>query len=152
MTDTFLEKIRKELHISNCGFNYRKPDKFMRSQVCYKCYSYIYLQSFCSSLFFVQWQLQQKNVFYLLWRLVLAAFFIAAVVTSMASVARDDFRYYFIYLTNWGIILCMITSVYGAILVTYWHFNSRYAGKITNHFCLIFSLQNLTPSIESRGV
>lgn len=34
MSGTVLEKIRKELHVSNCGFNYTKPDKFVRSQVC----------------------------------------------------------------------------------------------------------------------
>ncbi len=33
MGSKFLEKIRKELHISNCGFSYGKPDKFVRSQV-----------------------------------------------------------------------------------------------------------------------
>ncbi|XP_037048666.1 protein rolling stone-like [Bradysia coprophila] len=109
MTGTFLDQVRKELHIRNFCCNYRKPDRFVRSQ----------------------WQLQPKNVFYLLWRIVLAAFFISAVITSMASLTPEDFRFYFIYLTNWGIILCMITSVYGAILVTYWHFNSRYADRIS---------------------
>jgi len=109
MSGTFLEKLRKELHVSNCGFNYTKPDKFARSQ----------------------WQLQPKNVFYLLWRIAISVFFVAAVIQSMVYLTRDDFRFYFIYLTNWGILLCMITSVYGAILVTYWHFHSNYADKIS---------------------
>ncbi|KAJ6646413.1 Protein rolling stone, partial [Pseudolycoriella hygida] len=109
MTPTFLQKIRKELHLSNCGFNYTEPHKFVRSQ----------------------WQLQTKNVFYLLWRIVVGTFFLAAVIDSMvASITAHDFGFYFIYLTNWGIILCMITSVYGAILVSYWHFHPTYAGTM----------------------
>lgn len=81
-----------------------------------------------------QWQLQSKNIFYLLWRILIATFFVAAVITSMASLTHDDFQFYFIYLTNWGIILCMITAVYGAILVTYWHFHSSYAGIVNRQY------------------
>jgi len=128
MRQTFKEKVRKELHLSNCGFNYTKPEKFVRSQ----------------------WQLQSKNVFYLIWRIILGTFFLAAVIQSMASLSTEDFRFYFIYLTNWGIILCMIASVYGAVLVTYWHFHRSYADEISKSddmpfvFKLYWSIHNTT--------
>lgn len=43
--------------------------------------------------------------------------------------ASDDIGRYFIYLTNWGITLCMITTVLGAILVAVWYYHPEYSGK-----------------------
>lgn len=36
---------------------------------------------------------------------------------------------YFIYLTNWGIMLCMVTTMLGAILVCTWYLHPEFAGK-----------------------
>lgn len=43
-------------------------------------------------------------------------------------VTAHDWGYYFIYLTNWGILMCMITGIYGAILVSKWYFHTEYSG------------------------
>lgn len=43
--------------------------------------------------------------------------------------ASDDIGRYFIYLTNWGITLCMITTILGAILVAVWYFHPEYSGE-----------------------
>lgn len=39
---------------------------------------------------------------------------------------------YFIFLTNWGIILCTLTQLLAAILVTRWHFDF---GSIRSDHC-----------------
>lgn len=60
----------------------------------------------------------------------MALFFTAVVIESMVDPDEgSNFWLYFIYMTNWGIMMCMITNVYAAILVTIWHFHPEYAGE-----------------------
>lgn len=78
-----------------------------------------------------QWQNRTRSIIYLIYRLFLAGFFIAVVIDSMIDHYRmANFGLYFIYMTNWGIMMCMITNVYAAILVLIWHYRPEYAGKL----------------------
>lgn len=40
------------------------------------------------------------------------------------------FGWYLIYLTDWGILLCMCTAVFGALLVSVWYFHPEYADQV----------------------
>lgn len=77
----------------------------------------------------------------MIYRITIAAIFTVIVISSMLS-ASDDIGRYFIYLTNWGITLCMITTVLGAILVAVWYFHPEYSGewgkKITRQIRISF--------------
>lgn len=61
--------------------------------------------------------------------------------------ASEDIGRYFIYLTNWGITLCMITTVLGAILVAVWYYHPEYSGK-----SLVFLYFFLSSCIVKRNI
>ncbi|XP_067621794.1 protein rolling stone-like [Eurosta solidaginis] len=63
-----------------------------------------------------QWQSQNKSIIWLIYRWIFAFIFIAGAVGSWLDRFCDG--KWFIYLTNWGFSLCMLTSVSGALLVT----------------------------------
>lgn len=69
---------------------------------------------------------------YLFYRWFMALFFVVVVITSMWPDADDESSYwlYFIYMTNWGIWMCMLTNLLGAVLVTVWHYHPEYAGEL----------------------
>lgn len=82
-------------------------------------------------IYIQQWQSRSRNVFYLIYRWAIALFFIGAVSESMSGLlSANDLRLYFIYLTNWGILACMITGVMGAVLVSIWYFHPEYSGDL----------------------
>lgn len=68
-----------------------------------------------------QWQSCERSWLFLLYRWIWALFFIAVFLACLILQFCEG--KYFIFLTNWGIILCMITQLLAAILVTRWHFN-----------------------------
>ncbi|XP_036320866.1 protein rolling stone isoform X3 [Rhagoletis pomonella] len=100
--------VKKEFRRDKCGFHHTPADDFVKSQ----------------------WQSRTKSVAYLIYRWLIALFFIAVVIDSMLEKeegSSTNFWLYFIYLTNWGVMFCMLTNVMGAILVTTWHFHPEYA-------------------------
>ncbi|XP_036232415.2 protein rolling stone isoform X2 [Bactrocera oleae] len=75
-----------------------------------------------SEVFFKsQWQCQPKSIIWLIYRWLFAATFTGGVVGSL--IQSFDEGKWFIYLTNWGFLLCMYTSVFGAILVTIFYYS-----------------------------
>ncbi|XP_053957633.1 protein rolling stone [Anastrepha ludens] len=105
--------VKKEFRRDKCGFDHTPADDFVKSQ----------------------WQSRTKSVAYLIYRWLIALFFTAVVIDSMLEKeegSSTNFWLYFIYLTNWGVMLCMFTNILGAILVTTWHFHPEYADKLLN--------------------
>ncbi|XP_030377590.1 protein rolling stone [Scaptodrosophila lebanonensis] len=104
--------VKKEFRRKACGFDHEAPDDFVKSQ----------------------WQTCTKSIAYLVYRWFMALFFLGVVIESMLPVATDKGSYwlYCIYMTNWGIWLCMLTNMLGAILVTIWHYHPEYADKLLN--------------------
>lgn len=96
----------RELEIDNCGFEH-DPECIVRSQ----------------------WQKRSKNFIYLAYRWAVAIFTIAVVIESMYE-NRKELRkgIFFAYLTRWGITMNMIVGIYGAIIVTIWHFHTEFKG------------------------
>uniref|UniRef100_A0A182NUY7 Uncharacterized protein n=1 Tax=Anopheles dirus TaxID=7168 RepID=A0A182NUY7_9DIPT len=110
MSGKFVSACKEELEVRNCGFAHLPAEEFVKSQ----------------------WQTRTKSIFFLLYRLALAIFFTGVVINSMVvAVERDEFSKYFIYLTHWGILLCMGTTLMGAVLVMIWYFHPEYSGKLT---------------------
>lgn len=107
MANKIIKTYKKELKLSNCGFDHDPVDSMVRSQ----------------------WQSRSKNNLYLAYRWIVAAFVIAAVVVSMhAHLQRASLALFFIYLTHWGLLVNMIVGIYGAVLVTVWHFHTDFQG------------------------
>lgn len=139
MSKKIIKTYKKELKLSNCGFDHDPVDSLV-----------------CS-----QWQSRSNN-FYLLYRWLVAVFVVSVVIVSMsAHVENYSFGLFFIYLvsakfefnifiqndlyksnlniqqTHWGILINMVVGVFGAILVTVWHFHSDFKGnKKTIHSIL----------------
>ncbi|XP_037958319.1 protein rolling stone [Teleopsis dalmanni] len=106
-----LHPVKKEFSTKKCGFDHTPADDFVKSQ----------------------WQNCSKSNAYLIYRWFIAIFFIGVVLESMINQEdQGSFWLYFIYMTNWGIILCMLTNLLGAILVTTWHYHPEYADKLLN--------------------
>lgn len=111
MVNKFASACKDELILRNCGMGHLPAEEFVQSQ----------------------WQSRTKSTFFLLYRLSLAVFFTAVVVNSIVvSVSIQEWTKYFIYLTHWGIMMCMGTTVMGAILVARWYFHPEFSDKICN--------------------
>jgi hypothetical protein len=81
-------------------FNHRKPESFVKSQ--------------CQS--------QQKSALFLTFRWLLALFFIGGIAYVWTdNIIAGRFGFWFIYMTNWGLCLCTISTVYAAVLTTHYH-------------------------------
>lgn len=129
MKNKFTSACKDELGLRNCGMGHMPAEEFVKSQ----------------------WQSRTKSTFFLLYRLSLAVFFTAVVVNSIVvSVSTEDWAKYFIYLTHWGIMMCMGTTVLGAILVTRWYFHPEFSDKICNSeempraFKIYWMMHNIT--------
>ncbi|XP_055301375.1 protein rolling stone-like [Sitodiplosis mosellana] len=128
MSNKMIKTYKKELKLSNCGFDHDPVDSMVRSQ----------------------WQSRSKNNFYLVYRWLVAIFVIAVVIVSMFShVEKYSFGLFFIYLTHWGILINMVVGVFGAILVTVWHFHSDFKENVLKNsemptaFKIYWALHNI---------
>ncbi|XP_031630444.1 protein rolling stone-like [Contarinia nasturtii] len=101
---------KTELHVSNCGFNHDLVDSFVTSQ----------------------WQSKSRNTFYLIYRWCFAAFVTCVFVISLYAHVQgtNNFGKFFIYITRWGLMINLIVGIYGALLVTLWHFCDEYRDGI----------------------
>lgn len=69
-----------------------------------------------------QWQSSEKSFPYVVWRWILACFYIFSVTVSLIkSALGQHLHVYFIYLTHWNLCFSMISMVLGALLVTLHH-------------------------------
>lgn len=105
----FVQTFKNELKFNQCGFNHEPLDTIVRSE----------------------WQSKSKNYIYLIYRCAVGVFVIVVVAITLVGHlnANRAFGLYFIYLTNWGLLLNMIVGVLGAVLVTIWHFWPMYHGN-----------------------
>lgn len=72
-----------------------------------------------------QWQSSEKSTVFLIYRWIIAAFYIGIVAYSWAkNIYYGTFQFWFIYMTSWGIFLCMITTTFAAVLTTLYHFKA----------------------------
>lgn len=103
---------KKEFKASNCGLDHDPVESMVRSQ----------------------WQSRSKSHYYLAYRIAVAIFTTAVVIVSLHShLQHYSLSLFFIYLTHWGIIINMVVGIFGAALVSIWHFHPEYAGELTRH-------------------
>lgn len=101
--------LREEIQPRNFGFNLDSVDVMVRSQ----------------------WQSRSRSPLYLLYRWVIAVFLAAVVGIALNSyVQKSKFGLFFIYYSNWANLLSMAVGVLGAVLVTIWHFEDGFKGKL----------------------
>ncbi|XP_061388702.1 protein rolling stone-like, partial [Musca vetustissima] len=113
--------IAKEFQKEKFSLNHKPADDFLKSQ----------------------WQTSQKSYLWLLYRWGLALCFSVGVLGSLIQQWADG--KWFIYLTDWGFLLCMYISWFSAILVTIYHFHPRYFDNRTkvlkfywcSHWCVL---------------
>lgn len=103
-------------------------------------------------MFSFQWQTRTKSKIFLIYRLALSIFYTVVVIMSIHNHVTyyAPIGYYFIYLTNWGIMMCMLCTALGAALVTTWHFHPELAQKVRpgndmpHVFAFYWGLHNIT--------
>ncbi|XP_030377658.1 protein rolling stone [Scaptodrosophila lebanonensis] len=95
----FCKGFGKELQLQNFNYEYNRVELFYKSQ----------------------WQKNELSFTYLLYRWVLALFFLGVHIICMIVQFCDG--KFFIYMTNWGFGMCTITQIIAAIQVTRWHFD-----------------------------
>lgn len=77
-----------------------------------------------------EWQTTSRNTFYMLYRWFVAAFVITSVCLTMNYFVKNyTIGAFFIYATNWGLLINMIVGVLGAVLVYKWHFDMDFQGN-----------------------
>ncbi|XP_032592250.1 protein rolling stone isoform X2 [Drosophila grimshawi] len=91
--------LRHEFRYRNLGLHHHAAQDFYRSQ----------------------WQSEARSFGFLIYRWILCTFFGTALFSYFKLYYRKG--HWFIYLTNWGFVLCAVTSISGAILVTLYHIN-----------------------------
>lgn len=65
----------------------------------------------------------EKSWTFLLFRWLLAGFFIGVVSYSWTNaIVHNGFRFWFLYMTSWGIFICMLSTTFSACLTTLYHF------------------------------
>ena len=71
-----------------------------------------------------QW-CKPKSIFFLLYRYLLAITFIGILTYSITNsiIVNHDFGFWFIYLTNNGLLICTLTTTYAATLTTFYQFD-----------------------------
>lgn len=107
MPNKIVATYKREFKASNCGLNHDSVESMVRSQ----------------------WQTRSKSHVYLAYRIFVAIFTIAVVINSLMNhVNNHAFSLFFIYLTHWGIMINMVVGIFGAVLVSMWHFHPEYAG------------------------
>lgn len=62
-----------------------------------------------------------RSFYYLLYRWTWAFFFISVFIASL--VLQLSGGKFFIFLTNWGIIACLLAQLSGTVLATRWYYN-----------------------------
>jgi hypothetical protein len=66
-----------------------------------------------------QWQTSEKSTIYMTYRWLIAIFYTFSFLFSFTtSIVRNEFKFHFVYLTNWNMFATMIMTVLSAILVT----------------------------------
>lgn len=112
MPSKFIKTHKNEFRVSYCGLDHDRVDSMVRSQ----------------------WQTRSKSDWFLVFRWVIAAITIATVIISMYQHVQQQWNFglFFIYLTHWGILLNMIVGVFGAVLVTAWHYHADFQGSYSD--------------------
>lgn len=79
---------------------------------------------------YLQWQSSSISFYFLVYRWLIAAFFAGCVAVSIIPlINHNKTGCYFIFMTDWALLACLMTALYGAVLVTLWTFRTEYSGK-----------------------
>lgn len=110
--------------ISGAGFHHDEPEVFVTTQ----------------------WTRQPvKSLLFLLFRWLLAGFYIGIVAYSWSSnINNGTFNFWFIYMTSCGIFICMISTVFAAFLTTFYHFDVITLDSQSSSYKVYWFLSNIS--------
>lgn len=93
-----------------------------------------------------QWTKQpKKSLLFLLFRWILAGFFIGVFAYSMTgTITNGNLRFWFIYMTNIGLFICMIATFFAACLTTVHHFDIISLESQSSSYKLYWFLSNIS--------
>lgn len=98
---------------------------------------------FCMS----QWQRKTKSVKFLIYRFIFAILFVGILTNSLVDYvlkSSTSIGYWFIYLTNCGVLLYAIYTVYAAVLLTFYHFDWMRLEEGNVSYKIMWILSNVT--------
>lgn len=109
--------------LRSCGFHHDDPVVFAQSQ----------------------WQIGPKSLMFLYFQWIIALYFIGIVVASWTqSILKGNFAFWFIYLTDWGIMFCMVATCFGAVLTTLYHFDWMNLNSQSMSYKIYWFLSNVS--------
>lgn len=93
-----------------------------------------------------QWQSKHKNVYYVIYRWIIAIFYIFSIsMSALEDFNRGTFSTHFIYFTNINLNLSMIMTVWSALLATrYYSGKLKFNGKMTKTLKCFWMLSSTT--------
>jgi hypothetical protein len=96
--------------------------------------------------FTTQWtKTVRKSIWFLLFRWILAAFFIGTLAYSWtSSISKGYFGFWFIYMTNLNLLLSTLTTTYAAVLVSLYHFDAITVEPRSTSYKLYWFLSNVS--------
>lgn len=107
----------------NLSFKHEKPESFLRSQC----------------------QTNQRSALFLTFRWLIAAFFIGGIAYSWTdSIQNGTFGFWFIYLTNWGLFICTVSTIYAAVLTTFYHVKRLDLSVESRSYKILWWLSNVS--------
>lgn len=145
--------IRDEFKAEKLGFNYDQMEEFYTSKVksfanCCHHHHQMNIKQMGNFHSFVQWQTLRVSWAYLVYRWTSAAFFFCTFFASLALQFIEG--KFFLFLTNWGILLCLLTEILAACLATIWFCNpneirhERQMPFILKFYWFIYNISLLT--------
>lgn len=91
----------------------------------------------------LQWQRKRKSTKYLIYRWLQVVFCVGVLIQTLVQARnRNALQYHAINLTNWGLWLNVLSSIYGALLITADHFNwiqikdNKMTALLKTYWCL----------------
>ncbi|KAH8377953.1 hypothetical protein KR093_008100 [Drosophila rubida] len=100
---------------------------------------------FCRS----QWQRGDRSIIWLIYRWIFAAFFAGGVLGSLIQHFNEGT--WFIYLTDWGFVLCFYACTYGAVVATIYFIRPSYFGKQFVYLKMQRAVNKYSPHIAESG-
>jgi hypothetical protein len=92
-----------------------------------------------------QWQFQPRSIIYLVYRWIFAILFTLILVYSMTLTAQNgQMVYWAIYLTNQGLFICTVYSIFSAIFVTLYHFKAMNLENSSFWYKIYWILSNVS--------
>lgn len=106
--------------MSSGSFCHDHPRDFVESQVIF----FAFLMNLLKKIEIFQWQKSEKSLNFVIYRWIIAAFFVFSLAVSVEfNISQGYFHVFFIYMTHINLCGTVIMTTLSALLVTFHHFD-----------------------------